>query len=589
MKNAVKGIAMGLAAAMILSLAAACGNTGTTSGPTPVPKPPEPLAPYSSTVTIHVGREANAGGQFAPGENSSSNSWIRMLKDQLNIDFVVDFDVVGGQYDQAVMLRAASDTLPDTFFINNSAGSYTLFKSLVAAGKLADLTSAYNNVGGLTKNYLAQTDTKDLLKYMTVNGKIYGIGAGNEGYNTAMMWVRQDWLDAVGMSVPKTVDDVANVAKAFVAQKPGGQANTIGICFNPDTNNGIFGQWFGLLPVFNAFGSYPDIWIDDGKGGAMYGAIQPETKTALQTLAQWTQDGIFDKAMFTMKNGDETRDTFVSTNACGIIFNAWWDPWVSWSGYGAASVNQNPNTVWVPALAPLNSNNQFSPKKETVAPGGQVVLAKCANPEAVVKAMNFIDEVSLLRNPTYKAVYDQYLKPLEGISGQRECSPIKQGSLLPNNNRILLAQAINDYKKTGTLTLDPRIEGNRNDLEGAYRYATANDMSKWYETPFDKQTDDNKAYFQYEFVGHWAFDVVGNLYLDGQNNKVFVEKPIAFNGQTESFSQYGDALRDLTNSTFQQIMSGDKPISAFDDYVAAWKSGGGDVLTKEVNDLMKAK
>lgn len=45
------------------------------------------------------------------------------------------------------------------------------------------------------------------------------------------MWIRQDWLDNLGLEVPRTWDELAAVAEAFVTQDPdgNGEDDTIGI------------------------------------------------------------------------------------------------------------------------------------------------------------------------------------------------------------------------------------------------------------------------------------------------------------------------------------------------------------------------
>ncbi len=45
------------------------------------------------------------------------------------------------------------------------------------------------------------------------------------------MWIRQDWLDNLGLEVPRTWDEMAAVAEAFVTQDPdgNGEDDTIGI------------------------------------------------------------------------------------------------------------------------------------------------------------------------------------------------------------------------------------------------------------------------------------------------------------------------------------------------------------------------
>ncbi|MFU1796480.1 hypothetical protein ACM1RC_21655 [Paenibacillus azoreducens] len=43
-------------------------------------------------------------------------------------------------------------------------------------------------------------------------------------------------------------------------------------------------------------------------------------------------------------------------------------------------------------------------------------------------------------------------------------------------------------------------------------------------------------------------------------------------------------LRQSELETFNKIIYGKLPVSAFDDFVASWKANGGDQVTKEVNE-----
>jgi putative aldouronate transport system substrate-binding protein len=542
-----------------------------------------PLKKYDQPVRMSVGRLSNAGGQFAPGQNSENNGYNSLLKEALNIEIDVrnGFDVIPADYDNILALRAASNNLPDTFVIqHNSAGSrsISIFKQLVEGNKLADLTDIYRNaVGGETKKALDAIDTAEILQNMTVNGRLYGVTNEMERYNTALLWIRKDWLDKSGLSVPRTLDDVKNVALEFVRQRPGGQANTIGIALNPSSDGGMFGQWMGILPVFNAVGSYPDIWIRDSAGQVAWGAIQPETRTALGILVDWYQSGALDRSMVTMKNGDEVRDTYIATNACGMIFNAWWDPWVQWNGYAGASVENNQGLEWIPVMAPFNAAGRFEPKNESIQAGGQVVSASYRNPEAVVKAINLFDEVEIFRNPTYEALRQRFIAPLYGITDLRTNSPFGFRLYQPQI-RTIAANAIKDYKASGRLVLDPRIdEGSVDYIKGAYNWATNNTMPNWYRTRSDPDT------YMWQYVGHFAHDVVGNMYADTERAGTYREKVPAFIGVTDSDAEYGAMLKDLRDTAFLQIITGQRPLSYFDEFVAQWRRLGGDIITREVN------
>lgn len=60
------------------------------------------------------------------------------------------------------------------------------------------------------------------------------------------MWIRQDWLDKLGLEAPRTWDEMVKVAEAFVTQDPdgNGEDDTIGILgpSNSDHMNAIGGN-----------------------------------------------------------------------------------------------------------------------------------------------------------------------------------------------------------------------------------------------------------------------------------------------------------------------------------------------------------
>jgi hypothetical protein len=47
------------------------------------------------------------------------------------------------------------------------------------------------------------------------------------------------------------------------------------------------------------------------------------------------------------------------------------------------------------------------------------------------------------------------------------------------------------------------------------------------------------------------------------------------------------SLDSLRSEAFYAIIKGDKPLTAFDDFVTQWKSAGCDQITKEVNDWLQ--
>ena len=60
-------------------------------------------------------------------------------------------------------------------------------------------------------------------------GEMLGLPKVENFYNcTTVLWVRQDWLDALDLQAPTTIDELEAVAQAFVDNKMGGE-NTVGL------------------------------------------------------------------------------------------------------------------------------------------------------------------------------------------------------------------------------------------------------------------------------------------------------------------------------------------------------------------------
>lgn len=47
------------------------------------------------------------------------------------------------------------------------------------------------------------------------------------------------------------------------------------------------------------------------------------------------------------------------------------------------------------------------------------------------------------------------------------------------------------------------------------------------------------------------------------------------------------SLEQLEHDTYLQIITGELPIDAFDLFVEKWKNAGGDLITKEISELVK--
>ncbi len=200
---------------------------------TAIPPPTEaavpkmsPFAPYSEPITLTCVRIANRGTQHAPGESGFDNGTLKAIEKVLNVKVKVLWETApGDDYKTKLNLAIASDKLPDFFQV----GDYQTFQALATNNKLADLTEAYNTcIGGRAAEHLKEYAGKQLIN-ATFGGKVYGVPGVGDTFNHNLLWIRPDWLKKVDLPLPKTVDDVKNLAKAFVEKDPGGNESCRGM------------------------------------------------------------------------------------------------------------------------------------------------------------------------------------------------------------------------------------------------------------------------------------------------------------------------------------------------------------------------
>ncbi|QAY67933.1 extracellular solute-binding protein [Paenibacillus protaetiae] len=101
--------------------------------------------------------------------------------------------------------------------------------------------------------------------------------------------IRKDWLDAVGLPVPSTIDEWHTVLQAFKDKDPNGngKADEIPLLIAKDTllnfSNVFLNAW-GITGRFN---------LQDGK--VVFGPTQPQYKQFLQTMHSWYEEGLIDR------------------------------------------------------------------------------------------------------------------------------------------------------------------------------------------------------------------------------------------------------------------------------------------------------
>ncbi|MCR2802481.1 extracellular solute-binding protein [Paenibacillus soyae] len=95
--------------------------------------------------------------------------------------------------------------------------------------------------------------------------------------------VRKDWLDELGLPVPRTIEDWYVMLKAFKEKKGAAAPLTLRTLFLGERTAGFAG----------AFGVMGNFYVEDGK--VKYGYMEPGYRDYLATMSQWYKEGLLDR------------------------------------------------------------------------------------------------------------------------------------------------------------------------------------------------------------------------------------------------------------------------------------------------------
>ena len=559
-------IALVSATALVATALAGCGKTseentqktavGEAEG---TAKEDLPFSKYAETVTVHLGGSMNPNAKIPDGMSYEDNSYTRFLKDDLNIKVVYDWVASSSDYDEKMNLCIGSGTIPEMMNVNA-----TQYRALLKYDMIQPLDQyfedyASDKLKGFVKSggeELKKCITNDKGEMMAIPAPSMMVGEMNE------MWIRQDWLDKLGLEAPRTWDEMVKVAEAFVTQDPdgNGEDDTIGILGPGNSNhiNDIGDNQFGLDPLFCSFQSYPQYWLQDEDGTVKYGSIQPETRTALEKIQKLYTDKLIDPEMLVRSNCQET----LLSGKVGIFFGPWW------SGYTFADATLAGEADWRAYFTPLSEDGNYYTHMPDPTSKYVVVSKSCKNPEAAFKMIS------------YQVANGQHWTD-DGITS----SDMSISDFYPLWNAYDNADEI----EVSTETLEKYLAGEitMDDVDFSQHKLLKSDMEavkKLKKEPYDDFSLDK-----------WNLDSdlaktnlprLVSLLVGGAPyvNDKYIPVYNAYSGQTETMQAKWANLKKMEEETFAKIIMGKADISEFDTFVKNWKSQGGDQILKEIND-----
>ena len=373
-----------LALAMVLSLAA-CG--GSSSGASSEPTEANENTDQTSFSII--------GGQSALSPGYKDNEVLNKLMENTGIS--IDWNTMSDSLAEQVNIHIAGGDLPDAFmgcgFSNYELTNYG------ADGTFIDLTP-YITAETMPNLTAILEEHPEIRAAITMSdGKIYGLPAAeqmgtagigkDEDYSIFSVpqfsMINKKWLDELGLEVPKTLDELHDVLKAFkdndMAAKVYGAAPGSTIPMSTG-----FDQWCWGQNIFYAGFGFTN-WINDvcddlvlqDDGKVNFVCDDDNYREALTYFHNWYAEGLMDKEMFSQ----EDTQLMAKCQQGYVGVSTWWYIEELMGDYAS-------DYVFLPVLDGPSGSHNVTIRTGGAANSGQLsITEKCESP---INLLKFFDQ-----------------------------------------------------------------------------------------------------------------------------------------------------------------------------------------------------
>lgn len=365
---------------MIASIAAGCGQSGTTG--------------TSASTTAASGAESTEATTQGPpatlkmilidgGYGTADTQMMRDMQEKTNTKFDVTL-VPSKDIDDKVNLLVGSG---EQYDLINVQKSDTLQK-LIQNDKLLPINKYLDKMPNVAKYW------KDVLPAsVNTDGNIYGLGTIQFTLQLLPAY-RQDWLDKLGLAVPKTVDEFYEVAVAMATKDPDGNEKNDTYAFGGAqgfSKGDMFDFILGAYGVnFNRF--------TDVNGTLVRDNTSPGMKEGLKMLRKLYEAKAIDPEWLTddyQRMTDKTAQGIYGATELSIWY------FDETSSYAKSFAEKNPNGSWT--FAPILTST-FTDKPKAMSDNAKsgwyrtCIIKDSKNLDAIFRLLDFLatDEGQIL-------------------------------------------------------------------------------------------------------------------------------------------------------------------------------------------------
>ena len=445
-------------------------------------------------LTSHLGRDVEVENVFLPGWDEA--------KTKINL------------------LMSDKDQMPDVIWhwdMNKE------FNQWVQAGAVQDLVPHLQEHG---KNILNYYPAETFFYHWDPSGKIFRIPGDVSEPGTMTTIIRKDWLENLGLEVPKTLDEYIEVLRAFTHDDPDGNGK--------DDTYGISGEnlYRAFAPFFLSHGVDPDQFMIDENGKVVYGSTMPQVRDVLEILQGLFKEGVVDPRMLT--NTDQTKvDEIMVQGKIGSIYR-----WVAFF---------NPDFNYHMSFKEMNPDGEYMPIDPVTGPDG------------------FASDV-----PSDRFGWS-YLSVTAGAEDPATTVQVLDRMASPETNKLIKFGKEGEHYEMVDGQYKSLINPEEINNLGLGNY-------DWYVQRKDETNILNTP------------EVLELFEARDQSSMPIREKTVFFKSLVRpAWTEYSADINTLRDETFWGIISGNLDITAFDEFVEKYPQLGGDEVDAEANELYEAQ
>ena len=347
--------------AMLLALSMLLASAAMAEGTAEMPIVEEPIS-----MTMMIGLDTSRG--YDP----ENNAVFQYLEEITNIDWeyiVVDRTA----WTEKLSLMWASGSMPDMIYNGVSSNDLLVYTGSLILDLKPYLEEYAPNFYKLYQNnadvrMAVDLPTGKIGSFVWTNMEVES-GAGQ--CPPEILYINQDWLTALGLEMPQTVEEYYNTLVAFRDGDPNGNGEADEIALAP---RNAYKDLDKLQPLLGFMADANNLYFKDGT--VYYAPLMDEYKQWVELCAKMYADKLIDPDIFVMSNAEIMAKGNVDPQVYGSV--------IASAAFTVVGADNADSYVPTPVYTAANGEQMWYNRVYANA-GVGVITSTCKNPEAAIR------------------------------------------------------------------------------------------------------------------------------------------------------------------------------------------------------------